>query len=421
VGDAEGGVRTQRHRECTFRRGLALECLGQVGVVAAHLARGHRGQERLLAGEVLVRGVVGHAGTAANLAQRDGRLTALIQELLRCVDERVARVARAHVAVDAVDAVNRSAKVDAVNLVRSSSMRAVITGSTNGIGAVIAERLAREGADVTLVGRSDERLRATAEAIRAAAPGAEVATERADLADLDQVRALTNRLAAASPFDVVISNAALVAPLDERGPLGIPRTVVVNYLAPYVLLRGLAEAQWDHPARFVIVGADPEYLAASPIDPEDLRFDDPERLGDDPRLRPFALYAHTKNMDAMLMYGLARRLRDTAITVNGAHPGIIGQTGLTGETPGLTEAVHIAYGLDETTFPSPEVGADTPAWLATAPELAGVTGRYFVDRKAVPTGDHTTDEARVDRLWDRTAQILGLPAALTRSGRAAAA
>jgi NAD(P)-dependent dehydrogenase (short-subunit alcohol dehydrogenase family) len=299
-------------------------------------------------------------------------------------------------------------------------MRAVITGSTNGIGAAVAERLAREGMDVTLVGRSEERLRATADTIRAAAPGAAVTTERADLADLDAVRALTARLAEGPPFDVVISNAALVAPLDERGPLGIPRTVVVNYLAPYLLLRGLAEAQWDRPARFVVVGADPTYLEASPVDPGDLRFDDPERLGGDPTLRPFALYAHTKNMDAMLMYALARRLQGTAITVNGAHPGIIGTTGLTGETPGLTEAVHTAYGLDETTFPSPDVGADTPAWLATAPEVAGVTGAFFVDRTAVPTAGHTTDAARVDRLWEHTAELLGLPVALAPLGRTAA-
>jgi NAD(P)-dependent dehydrogenase (short-subunit alcohol dehydrogenase family) len=190
-------------------------------------------------------------------------------------------------------------------------MRAVITGSTNGIGAAVAERLAREGASITLVGRSDERLHTTTEEIRVAAPGANVTTERADLADLDQVRALTARLSAGPPFDVVISNAALVAPLEERGPLGIPRTVVVNYLAPYVLLRGLAEAQWEHPTRFVIVGADPGYLETVVVDPDDLRFEDPEPLGDNPALWPFRLYAQTKNMDAMLMYALARRLRDT--------------------------------------------------------------------------------------------------------------
>ncbi len=289
-------------------------------------------------------------------------------------------------------------------------MRAVITGSTNGIGAVVAERLAREGIDVTLVGRSDQRLSATAERIRSAAPGVEVSTERADLADLDQVRALTERLSAAEPLDIVISNAALVAPLDERDASGLPRTVVANYLAPYVLLRGLAQTLSERRARFVIVGADPVVLEQVPVDVDDLRFEQPERLGPDPELRPFALYAHTKNMDAMLMYALARRLRDTAITVTGAHPGVIGQTGLTDETPGLAEKLHASYGIDTATMPSPDVGADTPAWLATSSEVEGVTETFFVDRHPVPTADHVSDEARCNRLWKRTAQVVGLPA-----------
>jgi NAD(P)-dependent dehydrogenase (short-subunit alcohol dehydrogenase family) len=82
------------------------------------------------------------------------------------------------------------------------------------------------------------------------------------------------------------------------------------------------------------------------VDPDDLGFDDPKLLGDDPALRPFRLYAHTKNMDAMLTYALARRLSDTASTVNGAHPGVIGETGLLDETPGLAEAIHTAYGVE---------------------------------------------------------------------------
>lgn len=291
-------------------------------------------------------------------------------------------------------------------------MRAVITGATNGIGAAVAERLAREGMDVTLVGRSEERLGATAAQIRTGAPGVEVATERADVADLDDVLALTARLSSAPAFDVVISNAALVAPLDERNALGIPRTVAVNYLAPYVLLRGLAETLWERRSRFVIVGADPVTLEQMPIDPDDLGFEQPEQLGDDPELRPFALYAHTKNMDAMLVYALARRLSGTAITVNGAHPGIIGQTGLTGETPGLAEKIYASYGIDATTMPSPDVGADTPAWLATAAEVEGVTGRFFVDRAAVPTAVHVNDPQRCDRLWQVTAELIGAPAQL---------
>lgn len=286
-------------------------------------------------------------------------------------------------------------------------MRAVVTGATNGIGEAIARRLATEGATVTLVGRSDERLRAARDRIVAAVPGAELALERADLAELDQVRALADRLLAAAPPDAVISNAALVTPLDRR-VAGVPRVLTVNHLAPYLLLRLLAGAV--ERARFVVVGADPVSLARSPVDLDDLLFEHPERLGEPVGLRPFRAYGRTKNMNAMFVFALARRLAGTGVTVNGAHPGIIGGTGLAGEAPEVHEIVARTFQLDTASLPGPEVGADTPAWLATAPELAGVTGRFFVDRRPVETAPHTTDPARGDRLWTESARLVGLPA-----------
>jgi NAD(P)-dependent dehydrogenase (short-subunit alcohol dehydrogenase family) len=287
-------------------------------------------------------------------------------------------------------------------------MRALITGATNGIGAVIAERLSQAGYDLTIVGRDPAKLAATAERLHASASTIAVETELTDLADLEQVHALVQRLSAGAPFDVVISNAALIAPVDERNGAGIPRSVVANYLAPYILLRGLAEAHRDHPSRFVIVGADPTYLAAREIDPDDLRYADPEVLGDDPDLRPFALYACTKVMDHMFMYALARRLGDSPITVAGAHPGIIGQTGLAGEVPGLDEKVHRAYGIDAETMPPPTAGAENPLWVTTAPEVEGANGTYYVDRAAASDAPHITDVGRCDRLWDVTARLVGL-------------
>jgi NAD(P)-dependent dehydrogenase (short-subunit alcohol dehydrogenase family) len=285
-------------------------------------------------------------------------------------------------------------------------MRAVVTGATNGIGEAIARRLAAQGATVTLVGRSDERLRAAQVRIAAAVPGAELTLERADLADLDQVRALADRLLAAAPPDAVISNAALVTPLDRRVD-GVPRVLTVNHLAPYLLLRLLAGAV--ERARFVVVGADPVSLARSPVDLDDLLFEHPERLGEPVGLRPFRAYGRTKNMNAMFVFALARRLAGTGVTVNGAHPGIIGGTGLAGEAPEVHEIVARTFQLDTTSLPGPEVGTDTPAWLATAPELAGVTGRFFVDRRPVETAAHTTDPARGDRLWTESARLVGLP------------
>lgn len=304
-------------------------------------------------------------------------------------------------------------------------MRAVVTGATNGIGEAIARRLASEGLTVTLVGRSDERLHAARERICEAVPGADLALELADLAELAQVRDLAGRLVAGPPPDVVISNAALVTPLDRRTSDGLPRVLAVNHLAPYLLLRTLAAAL-DR-ARFVVVAADPVSTGRRPVDLDDLTFDHPERLGEPAGLRPFLAYGRTKSMNAMFTYALARHLAGTAVTVNACHPGIIGGTGLGSEVPGLGALIREAFrsgvfpppgpqpgGFGPARFlggdgPSPDVGADTPAWLATSPVVEGVTGQFFVDRAPVETAPHTTDSARCDRLWNDSARLVGLP------------
>jgi NAD(P)-dependent dehydrogenase (short-subunit alcohol dehydrogenase family) len=286
-------------------------------------------------------------------------------------------------------------------------MRAVVTGSTGGIGEAIARRLAAAGSTVVLIGRNGERVDAARRRVAAAVPGADLDREVADLSLMADVRTLGERL---DPLpDIVISNAAVIAPLDAVTAEGIQLTFATNHLAPYVLLRTLAARIGDGPARFVIVGAAPRALARVPVDLDDLRFRDARGLGPLPSFRPFAAYGRTKNMNAMFGYALARRLADTAITVNGGHPGIVKQTGLSRHARG-------GFGVFTTLLnpfvPGVDYGADNPAWLATAPEVAGVTGRYFVRRKEVTTAAHTTDVARQDRLWDESARLTGLPAAL---------
>lgn len=283
-------------------------------------------------------------------------------------------------------------------------MRAVITGASGGIGAAIAERLAREGMSVVMVGRDQDRLSDTARRIETAVPGADLRPDVTDLSLMADVRRLAERLGD-DPPDVVISNAAVVAPIDDVTSEGIQRLLATNHLAPYLLLRSLAEALGDRPARFIVVGASPTALRRVPVDVDHL--DSREGLAPIPSFRPFAAYGRTKNMNAMFVYALARRLAGRSITVNGAHPGIIRDTGLGRDAHGL---LRLSARILDRFCPGPEVGADTPAWLATAPDVATTTGTFYVKRRPVPTAPHTTDESRCDHLWDQSARLVGLPA-----------
>lgn len=102
--------------------------------------------------------------------------------------------------------------------------------------------------------------------------------------------------------------------------------------------------------------------------------------------------------------GLSVVIVGRSITVNGAHPGIIKGTGLGRDTRGT---LGLLDRISQPFLPGPDAGADTPAWLATSPEVDGITGKFFVRRKQIATAPHTTDVARCDQLWAESARLVG--------------
>ncbi|MEJ2870518.1 SDR family NAD(P)-dependent oxidoreductase [Actinomycetospora sp. OC33-EN08] len=285
--------------------------------------------------------------------------------------------------------------------------QAIVTGASRGIGEAVVRRLAARGMRVVMVGRNDTTLRQAAERVRSTVPDAELRLERADLSLVREVRALADRLAESSSPRVVINNAAITADIGARTDEGLQSTLATNHLAPYVLMRTLAEAVGDIPARFVVVGASPRVLKAFPVDLNDLDAQDARALSRFPSLRPFHAYARTKNMNTMFVHSLAGRLADSSITVNGAHPGIIAGTGLSRDARGLEKVLATAVALNPARK-LPDQGADNPVWVATDTGLDGVTGRFFVDRRAVPTPDHTLSHERCEALWEISARLVGM-------------
>ena len=278
---------------------------------------------------------------------------------------------------------------------------ALITGATNGIGAVTARELARQGARVFVHGRSQTRIDATLDAIRQAVPAADVRGVKADLSDLAQVRALADTvLAQTDRLDVLVNNAGMMLMHEERSADGYEWQFAVNHLSHFLLTHLLLEmiqqtAAEAGEARIVNVSSDAHKGAH-------IHWDTFGKSG-----KGFGAYSQTKLANVYFTYSLARQLAGTGVTVNAIHPGFVatgfGRTG----NPGY---MNMAMRLMAPFARSPEQGADTLIYVVSAPELKGVTGKYFTNRKAVASSKVSYDENEQRRLWDLSEELSGLRA-----------
>lgn len=269
----------------------------------------------------------------------------------------------------------------------------VVTGATSGIGKAAATALARLGARVVLVGR--DRGRAEAAAAQIGPAGTPPTVEIADLAAMEQVRALAGRLAALERVDVLINNAGLVLGERRVPPDGFEHVFAVNHLAPFLLtnllLPRLAAAA---PARVITVTSDAHSAARLDLDDPNL-----ERGWDSWRS-----YANSKLANILFTRELARRLDGTGVTANCAHPGVV-RTGFGREGSPL---LRFGVLLGRPFFLSPERGADTIVYLASSPGVAGQTGGYYVKRRPREPSAAARDEAAARKLWEISEKLTGL-------------
>ena len=271
----------------------------------------------------------------------------------------------------------------------------VVTGATSGIGKAAAAALARQGAEIIVVGRDPGRAEATAAAIQAdGAPPPKV--EIADLARLDQVRALAGRLnQALDRIDVLINNAGLV--LNERRvtPDGYEHVFAVNHLAPFLLTNLLRpKLTASAPARVITVSSDAHTAARLDLD--------------DPNLEhgwsSWRSYSNSKLANILFTRELAGRLDGTGVTANCLHPGVV-RTGFGRDARPLMRAgITIAKPF----MLSPERGADTIVYLASSPDVAAKTGGYYVKRQLREPSAAARDDGMARRLWEISERLTGL-------------
>jgi NAD(P)-dependent dehydrogenase (short-subunit alcohol dehydrogenase family) len=271
----------------------------------------------------------------------------------------------------------------------------VLTGATSGIGLAAAAWLAARGARLVLVARNPARADDAVAAIRARTPGADVEIVRGDLASLREVRSAAAEVLARCPaIDVLFNNAGIVKLKREVTVDGYEATFAVNHLAYFLFTNLLRERLAATPGARIVSTASDAHRFGGPLDWGDLQS---ER-----RYRGFGVYGRSKLCNILWTRELARRLEGTGVTANCFHPG--GVATRLGQSDALW--TRVASRLLAVLLRTPEQGAATGVWLATSPDVANVSGRYFADEREKAPNRHAQDDAAAKRLWEVSEELV---------------
>ncbi len=274
----------------------------------------------------------------------------------------------------------------------------LITGATNGIGKVTALELAKKGARVIITGRNLDKTQNTVSEIRTKSGNPDVDCLVADFSSQAQVRQLANDFRQRyHQLDVLVNNAGALFARRQVTADGYEMTFAFNHLAYFLLTHLLLDLlQASAPARIVNVASAAHQMAQ--IDFDDLQTAQYSYAG-------YKAYGRSKLANIMFTYALARRLEGTGVTANALHPGAV-NTGFGKNNGGVMRLAMNAFSRFQLT---PEEGAQTSIYLASSPEVEGVSGKYFDDCKPARSSPVSYDEAAQTRLWEVSAEMTGLP------------
>jgi NAD(P)-dependent dehydrogenase (short-subunit alcohol dehydrogenase family) len=269
---------------------------------------------------------------------------------------------------------------------------AVVTGGNSGIGFETARELARRGWRVIITGQDAAKLRAAAEAIGPAA-----SVQVADFASFAEVRGLGAALNSEPRIDVLVNNVGVALSRQRQSRDGNDMMLQVNHLSSFLLTSLLLDKlKANAPARIVNVSSRMHRNA------RDFGFDDFQFA------RSYGVakaYSRTKLYNVLFTRELARRLAEFGVTANALHPGMI-QTEI-GKDGDLRGIAGFLWPLLQRLNGRPIGEASRmPVYLATAPELEGVTGKYFTTGRAAEPSALAQDDAAATRLWEMSERLV---------------
>lgn len=274
----------------------------------------------------------------------------------------------------------------------------LITGGNAGIGLETARALAKQGATVIIVARDATKGQQAVADIQKSTGNQKVSFMKCDLGSQKQVRQLAADFKAKyDRLDVLVNNAG--AFFSEYGETedGIERQFAINHLGPFLLTNLLLDLlKASAPARIVNVASRAHYRGR--INFDDLNY----KKNYDGFLKA---YGQSKLANVLFTNELARRLEGTGVTANSLHPGVVATDIALKDSKGI---YRFGWWLWKHFMITTEQGAATSIYLASSPEVVGVTGKYFDKCKAQPAAKTALDKNIAQRLWQVSEKLTRL-------------
>ncbi len=270
----------------------------------------------------------------------------------------------------------------------------LITGANSGIGYATAIGLAKLNAHVIMVCRNKERGESAQKEIIEKTGNKRVDLLLCDLSSFDSIRKLAAEFKTKyQNLHVLINNAGIMLSKRELSVDGFEMNFAVNHLAPFLLTNLLLDLlKKSAPSRIInIASAAHKY---GTINFEDLQ-------GENKKRRFMGLYGDSKLALILTSYELSRRLEGTGVTLNLIHPGVVNTNlGMDRNKP--------KKGIVRRFFKSPEKAAETSIYLASSPEVEGITGKYFINKQEQKSSEDSYNEEYANKLWDITMKMTEL-------------
>ena len=269
----------------------------------------------------------------------------------------------------------------------------LVTGGNRGIGKAIAKKLLSEGQKVIITVRREEEGKAVVEELKIATGNPNIFFVQGDLSNIQNCENLIQKIKEQHPdLNCLINNAGIWMAEKQLNKDGLEKSFMVNYIAPYLLCKGLFSIlKQNQPARIVNVNAG--LYVKGKVDVEKTPY------GLD--FSKIKTYANTKLCNVMFTIDFAKEIEGSGVTINAVHPGII-NTGL-GDSPNILSKI---VKVTKRFWKSPEYGGEAPSWLAISQNLEGVNGKFYNEKAVMDYIDLVKDEKQRAALRSKTEMIL---------------